>query len=120
MDRRATGSVAEAAARDFLVGQGLTLIAQNYYCRFGELDLVMRDGNALAVVEVRLRGTRRFGGASGSIDYWKRQRIVRATRQLLLARRELRHLPVRFDVVALDSSGLPGGLEWIRGAFEAA
>lgn len=120
MDRRATGSIAEATARDFLVGHGLALIAQNYYCRFGELDLVMRDGNALAVVEVRLRGTRRFGGASGSIDRGKRQRIVRATRHLLLARRELRHLPVRFDVVALDSSGLPGGLEWIKGAFDAA
>jgi len=119
MDRRATGSIAEAAARDFLVGHGLTLIAQNYSCRFGELDLVMRDRNALAVVEVRLRGSQRFGGASASVDYWKRRRIVRATRHLLLARRELRQLPVRFDVVALDSSGVPGGLEWIKGAFEA-
>ncbi|HZF25986.1 MAG TPA: YraN family protein [Steroidobacteraceae bacterium] len=119
MDRRATGSIAEAAARDFLVAHGLTLIAQNYSCRLGELDLVMLDRNALAVVEVRLRGSSRFGGASASIDHRKRRRIVRATQHLLLARRELRHLPVRFDVVALDASGVTSALEWIKGAFEA-
>ncbi|HKE44341.1 MAG TPA: YraN family protein [Steroidobacteraceae bacterium] len=120
MDRRAAGSSAEAIACDFLVAHGLTLIARNYSCRFGELDLVMRDRGALAIVEVRSRASARFGGASESIDHRKRRRIVRAARHLLLARRELRHLPVRFDVVALDSSALPGGLEWIRGAFEAA
>jgi putative endonuclease len=120
MDRRILGCNAEATARDFLVAHGLTLVTQNYRCRFGELDLVMRDRNMLAVVEVRLRASSRFGGACASIDRRKRERIMHATRHLLLARRELRHLPVRFDVVAFDTSGSVDDLHWIKGAFDAA
>ncbi len=119
MDRRLQGSIAELAARDLLIAHGLKLIAQNYRCRFGELDLVLIDGGVLVVVEVRSRGSLRFGGASGSIDRPKRQRITRAVRHLLLARRELRHLPVRFDVVAFNSCAATNGPEWIKGAFAA-
>jgi putative endonuclease len=119
MDRRLQGSLAELAALDLLAAHGLKLIARNYRCRFGELDLVLLDRGVLAVVEVRLRGSLKFGGASVSIDGHKRQRIMRAARHLLLARRELRHLPVRFDVVAFNPSAAASGPEWIKGAFNA-
>jgi putative endonuclease len=119
MDRRLRGSMAELAALDLLAARGLKLIAQNYRCRFGELDLVLLDRGVLVVVEVRLRGNPRFGGASVSIDSHKRRRITRAARHLLLARRELRDLPVRFDVVAFNSYAAASGPEWIKGAFEA-
>ena len=120
MDRRLRGSMAELAALDLLAARGLKLIAQNYRCRLGELDLVLLDRGVLVVVEVRLSGNPRFGGASVSIDSHKRRRITRATRHLLLARRELRDLPVRFDVVAFNSYAAASGPEWIKGAFEAA
>jgi len=113
MDRRLRGSMAELAALDLLAARGLKLIAQNYRCRFGELDLVLLDRGVLVVVEVRLRGNPRFGGASVSIDSHKRRRITRAARHLLLARRELRDLPVRFDVVAFNSYAAASGPEWI-------
>ena len=119
MDRRILGCNAESIARDFLVAHGLTVVAQNYRCRLGELDLVLRDRNTLAVVEVRLRTSSRFGGACASIDRRKRERIMLATRHLLLSRRELRHLPVRFDVVAFEASGALNDPQWIRGAFAA-
>ena len=119
MDRRLEGSIAELTARDLLLARGLKLIAQNYRCRSGELDLVLLDQGVLAVVEVRLRRSLKFGGASVSIDHEKRRRIIQATRHLLLTRRELRHLPLRFDVVAFDlSTGRPEP-EWIKGAFDA-
>jgi putative endonuclease len=106
-------------ARDLLLARGLKLIAQNYRCRSGELDLVLLDQGVLAVVEVRLRRSLKFGGASVSIDHEKRRRIIQATRHLILTRRELRHLPLRFDVVAFDlSTGRPEP-EWIKGAFDA-
>lgn len=120
MDRRHDGSIAELIARDLLVAHGLKLIAQNYRCRFGELDLVLVDQGVLAVVEVRLRRSPKFGGASVSIDHEKRRRIIQATRHLLLTRRELRHLRVRFDVVAFDVTAGSARHEWIRGAFDAS
>ena len=120
MDRRLEGSVAELTARDLLLAHGLELVAQNYRCRAGELDLVALDHGVLAVVEVRLRRSSRFGGASVSIDHEKRRRIVHATRHLLLTRRELRHLRVRFDVVAFDLDAGSARHEWIKGAFDAS
>lgn len=121
MDRRQTGIAAETAAQEFLVARGLKPVLENYRCRLGELDLVLLDRGVLVVVEVRLRGSGQFGGAGASIDPFKRRRIVRATRHLLLARRDLRRLPVRFDVIAIDARApITSSMQWIRGAFEAS
>lgn len=119
MDRRRIGADAESAAREFLVGHGLRPLLANYRCRAGELDLVLREGPTLVVVEVRLRGSTRFGGAVASIDARKRRRITRATGQLLLARPELRQLPIRFDVIAIDTGAAAPAIQWLRGAFTA-
>lgn len=121
MDRRhQTGLTAEATARDFLAARGLTLLLENYHCRLGELDLVMLDRGVLVVVEVRLRADSRFGSAGESVDFFKQRRIVRATKHLLLTRRDLRHLPIRFDVIAFDAkSPATNSVQWIRSAFEA-
>jgi len=121
MDRRAIGTAAESVAREHLCSRGLTLVCANYRCRSGELDLVLLDGEVLVVAEVRLRASARFGGARESIDWAKRRRIVRATEHLRLMHAELRSRRVRFDVVVFDAA-MPGdgGIEWIRGAFDAA
>ncbi|OZA41057.1 MAG: hypothetical protein B7X81_14500, partial [Hydrogenophilales bacterium 17-61-76] len=49
------GQSAEARAEAFLVKQGLALVARNWHCRFGEIDLIMQDGATRVFVEVRLR-----------------------------------------------------------------
>lgn len=119
MDRRQIGASAESAAREFLVGRGLQPLLANYRCRAGELDLVLREGATLVVVEVRLRSSARFGGAGASIDARKRRRIARATGHLLLTRPDLRQLPIRFDVIAIDAGSAAPAIQWIRGAFAA-
>ncbi len=120
MDRRQQGIAAEIAAREFLIARGLKPLLENYRCRLGELDLVLRDRDVLVIVEVRQRGSGRFGGAGASIDPFKRRRIVRASQHLLLTRRDLRRLPVRFDVIAIDASApIANSIRWIRGAFDA-
>ena len=119
MDRRRIGAEAETLAREFLVGRGLRPLLGNYRCRAGELDLVLREGPALVVVEVRRRSSMRFGGAGASIDARKRRRIAQATRHLLLTHPQLRSLPIRFDVVAIDAGAPLGAIQWIRGAFAA-
>ena len=112
---RGTGGAAEAAAAQFLAGQGLSLICANYRCRLGEIDLVLRDGPSIVFVEVRLRTNPGFGGAAESIGPRKRARIIAAARHYLAGKPEV---PCRFDVVLLDRLE-PPRIEWIRDAFSA-
>ncbi len=107
------GAQAEQQAAQYLQQQGMKPVAQNYRSRFGEIDLIMRDGETLVFVEVRLRRSTGFGGAAASIDARKQQRIVRTAQQYLAGLAQLP--PCRFDAVLLDD----GGMQWLRNAFEA-
>jgi putative endonuclease len=113
------GRRAEDRALAYLESQGLALIARNHRCRGGEIDLVMRHGAVLVLVEVRSRSRRDFGGAAASIGARKQHRFVIAARHLLRTRPDLAQLRARFDVVAIDPGTTPGAstLEWIRDAF---
>jgi putative endonuclease len=108
------GSEAEDAAARFLERRGLQVVARNFRTRFGEIDLVARDGASLVFVEVRLRSSARFGGGAGSIDAGKRRKVVRAARIYLSRVRP--EPPCRFDVVTLDGASP----QWLRGAFEVS
>ena len=110
------GSLAEQTAEQYLRCQGLELIERNFRSRFGEIDLIMQDKVSLVFVEVRLRSNPNYGGAAGSIDARKRQRIIRTAQQYLAA---LAHLPqCRFDAVLMDDAQ-GKNLQWLRNAFEA-
>lgn len=112
------GRRGEDLALAHLRSAGLTLLARNYRCRGGEIDLVMREGATLVLVEVRLRSSDRFGGAAASVGARKQRRFALAARHLLLAHREYRSMPARFDVVAIDGDAPDGGgIRWLRDAF---
>lgn len=115
--RKAVGSAAEDTALAHLRSHGLRLIARNYRCRMGEIDLVMLDGSTLALVEVRYRSRDDFGGAAASVTLRKQRRLILAAKHLLMTRVELRRFAARFDVVALDGSQVNPRIEWIRNAF---
>lgn len=109
------GQAAEDLAAAHLQAAGLRLLARNHLCRFGEIDLICREGEVVVFVEVRQRRSERFGGAAASITTRKRLRILRAARHYLM---RLGHEPAcRFDVVLVRGVGLE--VEWIRSAFEA-
>lgn len=110
------GVLAEQLAAHYLQQRGLKLLAQNYRCRAGEIDLIMQDDDTLVFVEVRLRSNPAFGGAAGSIDRRKQQRIIR-TAQHYLATLSLLP-PCRFDALLLeDTEG--NTAQWLKNAFEA-
>jgi putative endonuclease len=117
------GRTAEDLALAHLEAAGLVLLTRNYRCKAGEIDLVMLDATTqvLVLVEVRSRSRRDYGSAASTIGHVKQRRCALAARHLLLTRRELRRLRARFDVVAIDPPGVPGGVPvvtWIRNAFE--
>jgi len=105
------GALAEGMAADFLLSKGLTLIARNYRCRGGELDIVAREGQTFVFVEVRLRTNNDFGGAGASITAAKRRRMSLAARHFMS---RLGHEPVcRFDAVLMDALSADR-IEWLR------
>jgi putative endonuclease len=117
---RKSGDDAERFAERFLVGHGLTLVARNYRCRYGEIDLVMRHGETLVFVEVRLRKRMAdkadFGGAIASITASKQAKIIATAQHYLSGLRELP--PCRFDAVLLNGLNV-NSVEWLPNAFEA-
>lgn len=110
----------ESQAAAYLERHGLSVLAQGYRCRLGELDLVCRDEDQLVIVEVRARSGGALCSAVESIDVWKRRRIVQATRHLLMRHRQWHAARIRFDVVAFDSIDTQEPrVQWIKNAFDA-
>jgi len=117
---RGIGQRGEDAAARYLEARGLRLLERNYRCRGGEVDLVMLEGDTLVLVEVRLRSSAEFGGAAASVGPRKQRRFALAARHLLMTRPAFRDLPMRFDVVALETGPEGPRLDWIRDAFRVA
>jgi putative endonuclease len=108
------GREAERQAAAFLQRHGMRIIVRNWRCRFGEIDLVARDGSTVVFVEVRARARRSFGGAAESIDHAKRRKLI-ASASLYLAARRL-DAACRFDAVLIEADGR---MRWVRDAFRA-
>lgn len=118
--RNTSGAETERATEKWLRAQGLKLLARNYRCRRGELDLVMLDCDSVVFIEVRLRRRNDFGGAAASVTAAKQRRLSTAAAAFLAAYPALYGRTCRFDVVAV-SQGLNGqpDFNWIRDAFAA-
>jgi putative endonuclease len=115
--RREVGQLGEDAAVDFLVGLGWVVVERNWRCRFGELDVIAVDGDALVVVEVKTRTGALFGDAAEAVTVAKYQRMRRLA-GMWLGEQGRRWPVVRFDVVAvkLDSVGA-ASFSHLRGVF---
>ncbi len=110
--RHRDGRRAERQALRLLRAQGLTLVARNVRNRWGELDLVMREGPVLVVVEVRWRASTAAGGAAASIGPAKQARLWRCA-ECWLAGQAPPAPAARFDVVLFEA----GQVRWLRDAL---
>jgi putative endonuclease len=116
--RMQRGAAAEELAAQYLQVRGLKILARNLRCKAGELDLVCLDGEVLAIVEVRQRGSAGFGGALASVTWTKQRKIMRAAQFFLRRQKKWKNLALRFDVLAIE--GLPDGahrIDWVKDAF---
>ena len=109
------GRQAEDLAARFLEKKKLRIIARNYRCRGGEIDLVCRDGKVLVFVEVRLRQNTAFGGAAASVTAIKQRRIILAAQHFLMTN-ALTNDDCRFDCILMNGTS-GNDIEWLRDAF---
>jgi len=107
------GHDAENQAAIFLNRNKLRLLAKNYRCRFGEIDLIMQDGDTLVFIEVRMRNSERYGGAAASITPGKQAKLIQTARHYLA--KQNCDMPCRFDAILISGNNK---IEWIQNAFD--
>ena len=110
--RRAYGAAGEARAAAWYRARGYEVLARNWRCREGEIDLVVRRRGVLVIVEVKARRTDRFGTPAEAVTPAKQQRL-RVLALRYVGETGVRSRSIRFDVVAI----LGGRLEVREGAF---
>lgn len=121
--RRRTGEIAEELVARRLTAAGWEIVERNARTRYGELDIVARDGRTLVFIEVKAaREGTRFGPERPilSIDLRKQQRVRRLATAWMSERRDQPSCDeIRFDAVGvtLDHAGRPTDVDYVKGAF---
>lgn len=116
----AVGRFGEDVAAGFLERAGFVVLARNWRCREGELDIVARDGDTLVFCEVKARSGTGFGTPAEAVTPVKARRLrVLAARWLAERRAEapLRCEAIRFDVVAVLRGRDGVSVEHLRGVI---
>ncbi len=106
------GARAEDQCAALMRAAGLDVVARNWRCRFGEIDLIAEEGGTVVFAEVRMRRSLNFGGAGESVTAAKRAKLLAAARLYLASRPQA---ACRFDVFLVV--GQAGDVQWVRDAF---
>ncbi|OGR39453.1 MAG: YraN family protein [Elusimicrobia bacterium GWA2_64_40] len=109
------GAEAEERAARFLEAAGYEILARNWACPMGELDIVARKGPAVVFVEVRSRAGSAYGSPAETVTAAKRGRIIRTAQAYLKAARPQAE-EYRFDFIGIVPGAAP---EHIENAFGA-
>jgi len=96
--RKWLGARGESAAEEFLRRRGYVIVARNFQCPLGEIDLIALDHGSVVFVEVKTRRGGDFGSPAMAVDRRKQQRMRRAA-EVYMSRKRLHDRPARFDVV---------------------
>ena len=116
-DRKMLGKASEDAAAKYLRKQGLRPISRNYTCTFGEVDLIVREGDCLVFVEVRSSKDAAFAHPKYSVGPKKRRTLSKVALSYL-KKHGLLNRPARFDVVTVVHEGDNRSIEWTKNAFD--
>ena len=114
-----TGQHYEDLAASHLTQAGMVILARNYRCKVGEIDIIGQLDNRLVFVEVRYRGNSRYASAAQSVTVAKQRRIIRTAQFYLQRNFRGREPACRFDVVAITPgiNSLQSEVQWLQNAF---
>lgn len=113
-----TGKVTEKFAAEYLLQQNLVLLEQNFHSKYGEIDLIMLDGETYVFVEVKYRKNDNYGGSLMAVSRSKQEKIRFCTK-FYLQQKQLNeyNTPCRFDIVALEGDIKKPKINWLKNAF---
>lgn len=117
-DKQEIGRLGEEEAARLLKKHGYRVVEKNYRCRYGEIDIIAKDGETLAFVEVKTRGSDLFGTPKCGVDAKKQRHMISAS-SVYLNEKGLDDADVRFDVVSIMIKDGKYITELIKDAFGA-
>lgn len=110
--KRIFGNKGEDAATTHLLKNGYTIIARNYSCTMGEVDIIAAKNNILFFIEVKTRSTDAFGGPVAAVNKAKQKRIAKAAISFIKTKKPAFEAVI-FDIIAITA----GNVEHIPNAF---
>ncbi len=111
------GEKGEGVAVKYLRKKGYKIIVQNFKTSIGEIDIIARDGDTLAFIEVKTRESIEFGQPFEAVNRFKKRKIVNVATLYL---KKLKNIPpCRFDVVSIYYANGKPEVDLITDAFEA-
>jgi len=112
-----TGRKGEGLAQDFLRKKGYKIVATNYRCPFGEIDLIAQDKESMVFIEVKTRTNEDFGPPQLAVTARKQKQLIKVALNYL-KRNHLHQQDCRFDIVAINLTQEGGKrIELIKNAF---
>lgn len=117
-NKQQLGEQGERIALAFLMRQRFKIVARNYRCKFGEIDIIAQDPeNILSFIEVKTRSSPTHGTPQEAVHLRKQAQISRVALEFV-QRHGLENHRARFDVVAVQFSPAGYTVEIIKNAFE--
>lgn len=113
--RHLIGSAGESAAAAYLKRKGYKILGQNFSCRYGEIDLIARQGRFVVFVEVKTRKNENFAQAREFVTRAKQERVISAA-MLWLQQNDV-DLQPRFDVIEVVGEGKRQQIRHVEDAF---
>jgi putative endonuclease len=114
---REVGKKGEEVALRFLKKNGYRILQRNYVCKLGEVDIIAREKDTLAFVEVKTRTSTTFGPPQLAVNASKQMQLSKAALSFIKEKR-LEEMKARFDVVAILLGPRGEEIELIRDAFD--
>ena len=114
--RTRIGSSGEAVAGDAYLRRGYRVVARNWRCRLGEVDLVVQRSGVLVFCEVKTRRPGAFGGGYDAVT-WRKRAKLRALAEAFLQETGFRPSAIRFDVASVAVRGNRSDVEVFEDAF---
>lgn len=112
------GRDAEQLAEQYLLSKGFSIVARNFKCRQGEIDLIATNGQILHFIEVKGRWTDKMGRPLDQINRHKMKRIARAAQMYLYKNSKFMRFRLFFSVLGVDGKDDPPRISWVPNAFD--
>lgn len=113
-NKRKTGHEYETMAAEYLKAKGYGILMQNFYTKFGEIDIIAQDEEYIVFVEVKYRANGEKGHPLEAVNTKKQQKIKKVAQYYLVKQKKSVERPCRFDVIGV----LGEELIHIENAFE--
>lgn len=114
MNKREIGSAYEQKAVEYLNEHGYKIVEQNYFCKYGEIDIIAKQDDTLVFVEVKYRKNIKTGLGEDAVNMNKQRHIVNSAQNYIIKKYHTDEIACRFDVIAING----GMLHHIKNAFD--